>query len=133
MLSLTLDARRVCFVGMDVYRQFRHHFAGVPGLVNTRTGKKSGTAVIGGVGIDSPSKGKVKQSSSDVQVGLQNLVISVLVGDTDKASERREYVRLFVIPSTSGLAAGYSVSPACRQMVSTQYQAESAVIYASGR
>jgi hypothetical protein len=114
VLSLTLDARRVCFVGMDVYRQFRHHFAGVTGLVNTRTGKKSGTAAIGEGGLASPSKAKVKQSSSDVQVGLQNLVISVLVGDTDKASERREYVRLFVIPSTSGLAAGYSVSPACR-------------------
>lgn len=116
---------------MDVYRQFRRHFAGVPGLLNTKKGQKSGAAAAGEGGSTSPSKSKGKQSTSDVQVGLQNLVISVLASDDeDKASKRREYVRLFVIPSTSGLAAGYSVSAAISNIL--RYL-KLKLLYATGR
>lgn len=94
---------------MDVYRQFRRHFATVPGVATPGKGKKGGSATVNGNSPESPSKGKGKQSGSDVQIGLQNLVISVQAEGQKGSSLGREDVRLFVIPSTSGLAAGYSV------------------------
>lgn len=68
----------------------------------------------------SPSKGngKGKQSRSDVRLGLQDFCIGVRIPAAAGLSEQqqqaidRHLVRLFVIPSTSGLAAGYSVSGA---------------------
>lgn len=60
--------------------------------------------------MTSPLKNPNKRSSSDVQLGLQNLVLSVAAEDGEEANKtQRHSVRLFVIPSTSGLAAGYSV------------------------
>ena len=92
-------------MGMDVYRNFRRHFASG---ANTRISKAKGRKIKLGQSCSPPSPRAIqgRQSSSDVQLGLQNIVISVH-GD-DLAS--RHLVRLFVIPSTSGLAAGYSVS-----------------------
>lgn len=59
---------------------------------------------------DSPSKGKRKPSSSDVQLGFQKLVVSVPSAPSAvQAGSDNWLVRLFVIPSTSGLAAGYTV------------------------
>lgn len=93
----------VCFVGMDVYRNFRRHFP------KDALPKKGLPAEIDNVGprkAPSPlGKGKA-ESKSDVQLGLQQLAIAV-PGD----GPARHIVRLFVIPSTSGLAAGYTVSP----------------------
>lgn len=48
----------------------------------------------------------LKQSKSDVQLGLQCLVLTIPAPNAPK----RQDVLLYVIPSTSGLAAGYSVS-----------------------
>lgn len=99
---------------MDVYRQFRRHLARVPGVLPTKTGKKNASSPIPGTpspaASPSPSKSKGKQSGSDVQIGLQKLVISVMREEDDTKEVERAHVRLFVIPSTSGLAAGYSVS-----------------------
>lgn len=94
---------------MDVYRQFRRHFASVLGVSSPRTGKASNIKPSHGGLSPSPNKNKGKQSGSDVRIGLQNLVISVQVEEPAGSAGKREDVRLFVIPSTSGLAAGYSV------------------------
>lgn len=101
---------RVCFVGMDVYRQFRKHFASVPGVITSSKGKTAASASQKSSPTTSPSKSPNKRSSSDVQLGLQSLVLSIGVEHGEEANTiQRTYVRLFVIPSTSGLAAGYSV------------------------
>jgi hypothetical protein len=92
---------------MDVYRNFRKHFPshsiGTP-KKRQQDVKPERTKVE--PASPSSSKSKAKQSSSDVQLGLQKLVLSV-----PDASGTREHhlIRLFVIPSTSGLAAGYTV------------------------
>lgn len=102
---------------MDVYRQFRRHFAGVSGLMTPRKGKRSESSASNEMSPVSPVKGK--QSGSDVQIGLQSLVISVTAEDSNAATPLRDYVRLFVIPSTSGLAAGYSVRSASMMQAKT--------------
>lgn len=103
---------RICFVGMDVYRQFRKHFAKVPGVITTSSKKSQAGSPNTKTAspAPSPSPSKSKRSTSDVQLGLQNLILSVPTEDNAEAEQsRRQLVRLFVIPSTSGLAAGYSV------------------------
>lgn len=105
---------------MDVYRNFRKHFPAHLLATSSSPVKKDSPQALklsqsavkleeATSTIDSPSphKGKGKKSSSDVQLGLQKLVLSVPTGkDLDAA---RHLIRLFVIPSTSGLAAGYTV------------------------
>ena len=104
---------RVCFVGMDVYRNFRKHFpAYLLGTSGSPVKKGSQQALkleeaTSTMDSPSPTRGKGKKSSSDVQLGLQKLVLSVPTGEDPEAA--RQLVRLFVIPSTSGLAAGYTV------------------------
>jgi hypothetical protein len=93
---------------MDVYRNFRKHF---PSHLMEITLKKRQHDVKPDTkdmepASPSSSKSKAKQSLSDVQLGLQKLVLSV--PDASGTSERH-LIRLFVIPSTSGLAAGYTV------------------------
>lgn len=97
---------RVCFVGMDVYRNFRKHFAAVLDKDRVRVKSEIDDKVT--LVPRSPPPSPHKQSKSDVRLGLQEIVLSIAPEDVDSAP--RDLVRLFVIPSSSGLAAGYSVN-----------------------
>lgn len=79
---------------MDVYRNFRRHFAQVKGILPDKNSA-----------AQSPGS-KARKIASDVILGLQPLTL--LTGEQDEQASN--VTRLFVIPSTSGLAAGYSVS-----------------------
>lgn len=101
---LTLCFRSVCFVGMDVYRNFRKHLlASISSEERKRVVKRE--SPVSGTSGPSTSPSKRKQSTGDVQLGLQNVVISV----PDPLNKSRHLVRLVALPSTSGLAAGYTV------------------------
>merc|ERR1712093_115167 len=122
----------VCFVGMDVFRNFRKHFP--KHLTGTTATIQAKGEVLGSPQMaqsppvkmrvrdestqdtssplaGSGSKGKGKQSTSDVQLGLQSFCLGVSTNsDAEQAGlpGEKHLVRLFAIPSTSGLAAGYS-------------------------